>query len=368
MRLSTLLLCCVLLGMGLTRGITAADSADLTPRWTATQFTGEAAIEEAVVKGSNAERRKLGLSPLAPNTALTIAARQHCREMGEKRYFAHESPVDAAWRSPGQRAYRAGYWGQAVGENIVMVQNDRLTTPQAIATEFVRLWMASPAHRENMLRSDWTLIGVGVVKVGEVYYGGQLFASPLVTLEKATVSKTTGELVELTAEGTLATGIINVWLDNVHQQKIRPEGGRFSTLIGVVRGSGMHQVMIAVGSQVVWSGQLDADPNSVKPLTGVHVYQAGVVTRTAVGCRAFEGLRLTGTLLAPANRKIRLLRDEATVARPTPDKDGRIAFDLILPARPASYTVNVVVDQLLEGLLFIDAGKAPADAFLGRPD
>jgi uncharacterized protein YkwD len=345
----------------------SAEAVKLAPRWAEKDFPGEAAIEARVQALANKERTTRKLDTLAADAALRTAARQHAAEMGKKGYFAHESPVDA-WKQPWQRAYYAGYYGMAVGENIVEIQDTTLTTPDAIAARCMDLWMHSPPHRENLLKPTWTISGVGIVRVKARIYGVQLFAAPLTTIESASLERVEGELVTVTLTGTLRAGTLHTWVDSQHWAAVLPKNGAFSTAVALMRNSGEHEIAVAVGTRGVWTVRLNTDAEPNKMLATPRVIQRGVVTDVAAEVLPYRGLRLTAVARVPAGTRITVLRDDATMATPKPDADGRITLDLILPERDASYVISVAVGEVLENLLYIDTGKALKDAFLGRPE
>jgi uncharacterized protein YkwD len=75
-----------------------------------------------------------------------------------RRYFEHDTPdgVDAQ-----ERMRAAGYQSNnaITGENIAWAAGE-LASP----FEIVDLWMHSPPHRENILRPQFTEIGIGLVR------------------------------------------------------------------------------------------------------------------------------------------------------------------------------------------------------------
>lgn len=123
-------------------------------------ISGVESIEAEIIKRVNVERRQRKLNELLPDAALRSAARQHSLEMLDSGYFAHESPV-ASWRQPGDRVYYAGLTDFVVGENIAV--NSVRGNARTVAEAFVEQWMNSPGHRENILRPNFTHLGVGVV-------------------------------------------------------------------------------------------------------------------------------------------------------------------------------------------------------------
>ncbi|MGN4125325.1 CAP domain-containing protein [Lysinibacillus sphaericus] len=116
------------------------------------------AFEQEVVKLTNAERTKAGLSALQTDTKLMAAAREKSQDMQSKNYFSHTSPT---FGSPFDRMKALGITYKGAGENIAKGQR----TPQ----EVVQAWMDSPGHRANILNGKFTHIGVGYVKSGNYW-------------------------------------------------------------------------------------------------------------------------------------------------------------------------------------------------------
>lgn len=104
----------------------------------------------------NARRADAGLRPLRASGTLARAARAHSRDMGARRYFAHDTPDGL---DPSKRIVRAGYpaAGVTVGENLAWGE-EAAGTP----SEIVEGWMDSPGHRANVLRAEFTEIGIGM--------------------------------------------------------------------------------------------------------------------------------------------------------------------------------------------------------------
>jgi uncharacterized protein YkwD len=115
----------------------------------------------------NEERAKVGLAALAIDARLIPIARQHSEEMFRLRYFGHESPVSG---SPFDRLAAAGIRYARAGENLAYAQS--------VAVAHLGL-MQSEGHRANILRPEFTRIGVGVIAAGP--YGKmftQMFLTP----------------------------------------------------------------------------------------------------------------------------------------------------------------------------------------------
>ena len=120
-----------------------------------------------VVEIVNEERRKVGLNPLAYDEQITYAATQRSYEMAEYQYFAHARPNgDSCFTVMDE--YNVSW--RMVGENIA----SGYTTPEQVMTG----WMNSQGHKENILTSGYTKIGVGIAanSYGRLYWT-QLFAA-----------------------------------------------------------------------------------------------------------------------------------------------------------------------------------------------
>jgi len=106
----------------------------------------------------NRERVARGERPLRPDGRLRSAAQAHTESMAFGNYFEHVGPYG---QTPLTRMRDAGYIsshvGYEVGENIAWGTLG-LATPRAI----VAAWMASPAHRANILDPRYQQTGIGV--------------------------------------------------------------------------------------------------------------------------------------------------------------------------------------------------------------
>jgi uncharacterized protein YkwD len=127
-------------------------------------------LEYGVLGQLNQIRVQYGLVPLKLNAKLTAAATQHSREMGADGYFQHPSVNGTAfWKRIGHwyGATGFGYW--SVGENLLW------SSPDVDPAGALRLWMASPEHRANILNAGWREIGVSAVHLAAApgTYGNQ---------------------------------------------------------------------------------------------------------------------------------------------------------------------------------------------------
>lgn len=97
----------------------------------------------------NQERAKAGLKPLQLDTALSAMALDKAKDMINNNYFDHNSPT---YGSPFDMMNAYGIKYSSAGENIAKGQR----TPQ----EVMNAWMNSPGHKQNIMSSSFTKIGV----------------------------------------------------------------------------------------------------------------------------------------------------------------------------------------------------------------
>lgn len=126
----------------------------------------EAWVNETITM-VNAERKKKGLPLLVHDPYLDQLAVIKIQDMFEHEYFAHESPY---YGHPWDMATIYEYEFSSFGENIARY----LSSPRDV----MNAWMASVPHKENILKSAYTHIGVAVKKDDNgKYYWVQLFSS-----------------------------------------------------------------------------------------------------------------------------------------------------------------------------------------------
>jgi uncharacterized protein YkwD len=139
----------LLLGVALVASARAeADGIASPERLTSVGATGATPGELAIVRVMNSVRAANGVPALRVGPALTRAARSHSADMARRGYFEHGPFV--------QRLRRFGVRAPYVGENLASG-----TTPLS-AGAIVRMWIASPPHRQNLLDRSFRRIGVGV--------------------------------------------------------------------------------------------------------------------------------------------------------------------------------------------------------------
>jgi uncharacterized protein YkwD len=113
-------------------------------------------LDLGVLVQLNAVRSSHGLVPLKLNATLSAAAAGHSSEMLADGYFAHDS-IDGTpfWKRLTAYINAANSW--SVGENLLW------SSPEVDAVEALKLWMASPEHRHNILTARWREIGIAAM-------------------------------------------------------------------------------------------------------------------------------------------------------------------------------------------------------------
>jgi uncharacterized protein YkwD len=130
-------------------------------------------LERAIYHLTNEVRQRNGVPPLTWESSLRDVARAHSADMLVRNYFSHNSPKGS---TPDERI-RAGCrlnmtW---TGENIWMGTGYQPGDTTRLARLIVDNWMSSPGHRSNLLRPEFTDIGVGVAASGNNIKVTQVF-------------------------------------------------------------------------------------------------------------------------------------------------------------------------------------------------
>jgi hypothetical protein len=128
-------------------------------------------LPSVVTALTNEDRAANNLAVLTPDELLTKAAQLKAEDMADKGYFSHVSPDGKTpWYWLDQVQYPYSY----AGENLAVDFNDSKEVEEA--------WMASPTHRANIVKPQYTRIGIGVAKGmfegNETTFVVQFFATP----------------------------------------------------------------------------------------------------------------------------------------------------------------------------------------------
>jgi hypothetical protein len=112
-------------------------------------------IEREVVELVNKERKAAGLKPYIVNYSLQEAAWRHTEHMAKNKVMCHQGCGDG---DPAQRIKATGYKAATWGENVA--------SGQRTAAEVMDDWMHSSGHRANIMKKDFTDIGVAYASGG----------------------------------------------------------------------------------------------------------------------------------------------------------------------------------------------------------
>lgn len=130
-----------------------------------------AALERAMHERLNRDRAQQGLPPLAFEPRLADVARGHAEDMRLRRFFAHDSPYTGSLED---RLDRAGLLALTARENLG-------SGPDVEGTQDALL--ASPSHHANIMATDVTHVGIGIVQAGSAaaprLLVTQVFATPV---------------------------------------------------------------------------------------------------------------------------------------------------------------------------------------------
>lgn len=107
---------------------------------------------ERILDMVNQKRKSADLQPLSLSPELTTAATEKAADMFGKNYWAHISPTGV---TPWVFIKSAGYDYLYAGENLAKSFDT--------ADEVIKAWMNSPTHRANLLKPEYTEIGLAVM-------------------------------------------------------------------------------------------------------------------------------------------------------------------------------------------------------------
>ncbi len=154
----------------------------------------------------NDARQDAGVGIVRWDTDLAECSRRYADTMQRLDHLAH---IDRAGRDVRDR------WAACGGGDLVMGENlARGSSARSVHEQF----LASPAHRRNMLHEDWTDVGIGVHvdRAGDVWTAMTFVSRPLVLGEVRWTSlavRLRGTLERGRFLGVLADGELASWID-----------------------------------------------------------------------------------------------------------------------------------------------------------
>jgi len=115
-------------------------------------------LGSGLVAQVNALRLAHGLVPLRVSPSLRAAANVHSTQMARLGYFSHDSANGGSFSSRIATYYPArGYRSWTVGENLLWA------SPDVGVLRALKMWLASPPHRANLLNPRWREVGLVAV-------------------------------------------------------------------------------------------------------------------------------------------------------------------------------------------------------------
>lgn len=138
-----------------------SDDLESNPAWVQLEFEVLQLVNDMRRQGADCgERGRFGPAPaLKSDPRLRCAALLHSKDMADRRFFDHGNPDG---ENPLDRIRKTGYEGRLVGENIAAGQ------PSASAV--MAGWMKSDGHCANIMKQEYTEIGVGYIHASGTKY------------------------------------------------------------------------------------------------------------------------------------------------------------------------------------------------------
>jgi len=130
-------------------------------------------IHSEIIRLVNELRTEQELEPLSERTELNQAAQIRAEESGQ--VFSHTRPDGRDAFSVFNDGINYNY--RIIGENLGMATYHK--DEVAMAELIFEGWVNSEGHYENMVRPDYSEIGIGLHYDGEFLYAAQMFGTPM---------------------------------------------------------------------------------------------------------------------------------------------------------------------------------------------
>lgn len=191
----------------------------------------------ALMPLTNAARLAAGADALTWHAELARTANAHAADLAHRDYLEHLTPEGF---DPSHRFWLMGR--TTIGSPSENIAYHRGPPPTATPARMLDLWRKSRGHWRNLLRSDHTHVGYGVVRRADRTWAVGLYARPLATLSEALPFRAQGQQV--------ARALAELPAD-VRPRIATPQGAR----LGAVQGA--PPVMQITGVRVLGSGRFD---------------------------------------------------------------------------------------------------------------
>lgn len=116
-------------------------------------FAKETLSARAIIALANQDRTAQGAGTLLQDPLLTLAAQKKADDMARRGYFSH---MDPQGQTPWHWLTSVGYYYTRAGENLAINFDNAQSLQNA--------WMRSPGHRDNILKSGYTRVGIGIAR------------------------------------------------------------------------------------------------------------------------------------------------------------------------------------------------------------
>lgn len=107
-------------------------------------------LQQTLLASTNTTREQNSLGDLSANSKLTNAAENKAKDMVRNNYWSHTSP---SGEEPWQFIKDSQYAYSLAGENLAYGFTD--------SDSIINAWLSSPAHRDNVLSSEYSEVGFG---------------------------------------------------------------------------------------------------------------------------------------------------------------------------------------------------------------
>lgn len=145
----------------------------------------EIEAEHQLLDMANAERARVGLTPLKMDDGLVRAARVHAAKMAAQDQLSHQFSGEPGLSD--RISANSTLHLDREGENVASAPDPE---------DAHRALMASPPHRDNLLNANFNVAGIGVVRKGAKIYVAQDFGDSIATVSVQKAEGLVAESVE----------------------------------------------------------------------------------------------------------------------------------------------------------------------------
>jgi len=132
-------------------------------------------LEHLIKEGIDSVRVSLGLNKLANDSVLYEASKGHSKYLNDTRRTTHYQYENPELKNPEDRVTVSGGKNYIVAENIAKTNVHKLTkdekgklsidhTYREVAKRFVKMWVTSPGHYENIINPRYEITGIAVIE------------------------------------------------------------------------------------------------------------------------------------------------------------------------------------------------------------